>query len=78
MFNLNQFISDYVTKRPRSMFLDDIEQNRDLLSQRIKFLLPVRLSARQASRYYARPYTARKRAGRKNVLYADSPQAAGY
>ena len=44
----------------------------------IKFLLPVRLSARQASRYYARPYTARKRAGRKNVLYADSPQAAGY
>ena len=78
MFNLNQFISDYVTKRPRSMFLDDIEQNRDLLSQRIKFLLPVRLSARQASRYYARPYTARKRAGRKNDLYADSPQAAGY
>ena len=44
----------------------------------IKFLLPVRLSARQASRYYARPYTARKRAGRKNVFYADSPQAAGY
>ena len=27
--------------------------------------------------YYARPNTARKRAGRKNVLYADSPQAAG-
>ena len=24
----------------------------------IKFLLPVRLSARQASRYYARPFTA--------------------
>ena len=41
------------------------------------FLLPVRLSARQASRYYARPYTARNRAGRKNILYADSPQAAG-
>ena len=46
--------------------------------QKIKFLLLVRLSARQASRYYARPYTARFRAGRKNVLYADSPQAAGY
>ena len=36
MFNLNQFISDHVTKRPRSMFLDDIEQNWDLLSQRIR------------------------------------------
>ena len=47
-------------------------------SCRIKFLLPVRLSARQASRYHTRPYTARKRAGRKNVLNADSPQAAGY
>ena len=47
-------------------------------SLKIKFLLPVRLSARQASRYYARPYTARKRAGRKNNLYTDSPQAAGY
>ena len=44
----------------------------------IKFLLPVRLSAQQAMRYYARPYMARFRAGRKNVLYADSPQAAGY
>jgi len=28
------------------------------------FVLPVRLSARQASRYYARPYTARKRAAK--------------
>ena len=33
----------------------------------INFLLPVRLSARQASRYYTRPYTARKRAGCKNA-----------
>ena len=44
----------------------------------IKFLLPVRLSAQQATRYYARPYTARSRAGHKNILYADSPQAAVY
>ena len=44
----------------------------------IKFLLPVRLSARQASRCYARPYTGRKLTGRKNIFYADSPQAAGY
>ena len=37
----------------------------------------VRLSAQQDARYYARPYTARKRAGHKNVLYADTPQATG-
>ena len=33
---------------------------------KIKFLLQSKLSARQATRYYARSYTARKRAGRKN------------
>lgn len=35
MFNLDQFISEYVTKRPVSMFLQDIEANRALLSERI-------------------------------------------
>lgn len=35
MFNLDQFISEYVTKRPVSMFLQDIEANRPLLSERI-------------------------------------------
>ena len=36
MFNLNRFISDFVTKRPRSMFLNDIEANRDKLSANIQ------------------------------------------
>ncbi len=36
MFNLNQFISEYVTKRPGSMFLSDIEANRNVLSEKIK------------------------------------------
>lgn len=31
MFNLNEFISKYVTKRPISMFLQDIENNREKL-----------------------------------------------
>ncbi|MBR4541187.1 MAG: polysaccharide biosynthesis protein, partial [Lachnospiraceae bacterium] len=35
MLNLDQFISEYVTKRPVSMFLQDIEANRTLLSERI-------------------------------------------
>ena len=35
MFNLDQFISEYVTKRPVSMFLQDIEANRALLTERI-------------------------------------------
>lgn len=35
MLNLDQFISEYVTKRPVSMFLQDIEANRALLSERI-------------------------------------------
>lgn len=34
MFNLDSFISKYVTKRPRSMFLEDIENNRELLSKK--------------------------------------------
>ena len=35
MFNLNQFISTYVTNRPQSMFMQDIEINRELLSKKI-------------------------------------------
>ena len=29
MFNLDQFINTYVTKRPISMFFPDIEERRD-------------------------------------------------
>lgn len=36
MFNLNKFIGEYVTKRSESMFLADIERNRDELSSKIK------------------------------------------
>jgi len=36
MFNLDNFISDYVTKRPVSMFAADIEANKELLTQEIK------------------------------------------
>ena len=36
MFNLYNFISDSVTKRPVSMFAADIEANKDLLTQEIK------------------------------------------
>ena len=36
MFNLNQFINQYVTKRPSSMFYPDIEANRDALIAKIK------------------------------------------
>ncbi len=35
MFNIDQFISQFVTKRPSSMFFPDIEVNRDTLSQKI-------------------------------------------
>lgn len=35
MFNLDEFISAYVTKRPRSMFEPDIYDNRDRLSDAI-------------------------------------------
>ena len=36
MLNLNQFIADYVVKRHRSMFLDDIESNLDKLKAKIQ------------------------------------------
>ena len=36
MFNLDQFIADYVTKRPASMFVSDIEANKEVLLQEIK------------------------------------------
>lgn len=36
MFELNGFIAEYVTKRPHSMFLADIEKNRDALTEKIK------------------------------------------
>lgn len=36
MFNLNKFINTYVTKREESMFIADIEHNKDELLKRIK------------------------------------------
>lgn len=36
MFDLNRFISQYVTKRPASLFYPDIEENRETLSAKIK------------------------------------------
>lgn len=36
MFNLNKFIGNYVTKRSQSMFLQDIEENRDELTRKIE------------------------------------------
>lgn len=36
MFNICKFIADSVTKRPASMFLPDIEANKDILSREIK------------------------------------------
>lgn len=36
MFDLNKFIRTYVTKRPQSMFMQDIESNREELSRKIK------------------------------------------
>lgn len=36
MFDLASFISEYVTKRPVSMFYTDIEEHREELSQKIK------------------------------------------
>lgn len=36
MFSLTQFISTYVTKRPTSMFLPDIEKNSAALTEKIK------------------------------------------
>lgn len=36
IFNLDSFISQYVTKRPQSIFLNDIESNRQELAKRIQ------------------------------------------
>lgn len=36
MFDLNKFIGTYVTKRPKSMFLDDIENNKEELKRKIE------------------------------------------
>ena len=36
MFELNDFISKYITKRQRSLFLDDIDANRDKLVNKIE------------------------------------------
>ena len=36
MFELNSFISKYVTKRPQSMFLGDIERNKAKLTEKIE------------------------------------------
>lgn len=36
MFNLDKLISDFVTKRPTSMFAADIEVNKETLSKEIK------------------------------------------
>lgn len=36
MFDLNSFICKYVTKRPQSMFLQDIENNKDELTRKIE------------------------------------------
>ena len=35
MFNLNQFINQYVTKRSASMFIHDIEANENTLKEKI-------------------------------------------
>lgn len=36
MFDLSKFISEYVTKRPVSMFYNDIQNNKDTLTQKIE------------------------------------------
>ncbi len=36
IFDINQFINKHVTRRPQSMFLQDIEENRTELSQKIQ------------------------------------------
>lgn len=36
MFDLDKFISEHVTKRPMSMFYNDIQNNRDILTEKIK------------------------------------------
>ena len=51
--------------------------NRSEHCLKISLLIAVRLSARQASRYYARPYTARKRAGHEKLCMDSSHAAEG-
>ncbi len=36
MVNIDKFIQDYVTKRKSSMFFDDVETNKEVLSERIE------------------------------------------
>lgn len=36
MFDLEQFIGEYVTKRPHSMFRDDVNRNREKLKEKIE------------------------------------------
>lgn len=36
MFDLDRFISEYVTKRPVSMFYNDIQKNKEALTEKIK------------------------------------------
>jgi len=36
MFDLSKFISEYVTKRPVSMFYEDIQNNKEELTRKIK------------------------------------------
>ena len=36
MFDLDKFISEYVTKRPVSMFYNDIQKNKETLTEKIK------------------------------------------
>lgn len=36
MFDLNNFISTFVTKRPKSMFIQDIEKNKEKLAEKIE------------------------------------------
>ena len=36
MFHLDKFIADYVIKREKSMFLQDIEANREKLSEKVR------------------------------------------
>lgn len=35
MFNINQFVNEYITTRSNSMFISDIEENKDLLYEEI-------------------------------------------
>ena len=35
MFNINQFVNEYITTRSNSMFISDIDENKDLLYEEI-------------------------------------------